>query len=297
MQMIPFGILPLEKLKTMSAPLSSMGAAIEKRFPKLKNQLKQADLNITGKEYIAIMIMLSVFYFVVSFILIFLLVDKFWINPPLPGPIITLLLALLAAFMIFIQLLAYPVILVRRKVREIERNLVFALRTILVQLKSGISLYYAMKMVAEERYGVLSLEFEKMMHKINAGIQQEIALQEMADANPSPMFRRVVWQMVNGLKGGGDIEKIIAESLHSLSRQQKIGIEKYGSELRVLSLVYMMIGIIIPALGLAFLIVIGSFPKISIGEPIFIILLVTIALMEFMFIGLIKSKRPTLISS
>ncbi|MEM0359866.1 MAG: type II secretion system F family protein [Candidatus Diapherotrites archaeon] len=296
-QMLPFGILPLEKLKTMSAPLTPLGATLEKKFPILKSQLKQADLNITAKEYIAIMVMLAAFYFMLSFGLIFLLVDRLWINPPTHPLIITFLLALFSAFMVLVQLLAYPTIVVRRKVREIEKNLVFALRTILVQLKSGISLYYAMKVVAEEEYGTLSQEFQKMMHKINAGIPQETALQEMADANPSPMFRRVVWQMVNGLKGGGDIEKIISESLHSLSRQQKIGIEKYGAQLRVLSLVYMMIGIIIPALGLAFLIVIGSFPKISISEPIFILLLVVIGIMEFMFIGLIKSKRPTLISS
>ncbi|MCX6802588.1 MAG: hypothetical protein NT067_05780, partial [Candidatus Diapherotrites archaeon] len=107
MQMIPFGILPLEKLKTMSAPLASAGAAIEKRFPKLKNQLKQADLNITGKEYIAIMIMLSLFYFVVSYLQIFHLEDKCWINPPQPAPVMTLQLAMVAAYMNFEQVLAY----------------------------------------------------------------------------------------------------------------------------------------------------------------------------------------------
>lgn len=289
---IPFGFLPLNTLKRMSWQFVGIAAAMEKAFPSLKMQLKQADLDIKPKEYISIMILLSLTYFLATLVLTTAFLSKFLAD----FFFLSVTISLFISSMIFVQLSLYPRILVKKKVRKVEKNLVFALRTMLVQIKSGVSLYQAMKIIAEGKHGTLSKEFEKMIRKVNAGIHQEIALQEMADETPSPIFRRIVWQIVNGLKGGGDIEKIIRESLNGLSRQQRIGIQRYGAQLRVLSLVYMMIGIIIPALGLAFLIVLGSFPRLVISEIIFWALLGGIAVMEFMFIGLIKSKRPTLIS-
>jgi len=96
------------------------------------------------------------------------------------------------------------------------------------------------------------------------------------------------------MKAGADISDVIQESVSTMVREQQIGIQKYGSSLRILSLMYLMIGVILPALGITFLIVIGSFPKIKITEIMFWGLLGGLLLMEFMFIGIIKSKRPNL---
>ena len=83
----------------------------------------------------------------------------------------------------------------------------------------------------------------------------------------------------------------------SMTRQQEIEIQKYGGSLRVFSLIYLMIGVIIPALGATFLIVLGSFPKIEIGEIAFWGLLGFVAVAQFMLLGMIKSKRPNLMGS
>jgi len=289
--LIPFGFLPMSKLKRVSGSFIGVAALLERVFPNIGTELEQADLDIKPKEYLSIMALLFTIYFLLVFDLsIFFLMP--FTRDFLP---ISFGLAFFLSSMILLQLKLFPRIRISRKVREIEKNLVFALRAMLIQLKSGVSLYYTMKIVAEGSYGVLSREFAKMIKEVDSGIKQEAALEKMARENPSPIFRRAVWQIVNGMKGGGDIEKIIRESLKSLARKQRIGVQKYGSQLKVLSLMYMMIGIIIPALGLVFLIVLGSFPKITITELIFWLLLMGIIIMEFVFIGLIKSKRPTLI--
>ena len=56
---------------------------------------------------------------------------------------------------------------------------------------------------------------------------------------------------------------------------------------------YMMVGVVIPSLGLTFLIILSSFPKIQINESMLWILLGLIILMNFMYLG-IKSQRPAL---
>jgi hypothetical protein len=65
----------------------------------------------------------------------------------------------------------------------------------------------------------------------------------------------------------------------------------------MLSLVYMMLGVIIPALGLTFLVILASFPQIKLEEIVFWVMLGGIIILQFMYLGIIKSKRPTLLGA
>jgi len=167
----------------------------------------------------------------------------------------------------------------------------------LVQIKSGISLFDSMNTLAKGDFGALSTEFRITVDEIETGTLQDEALDRMAARNPSQYLRKALWQISNGLKAGGDVQQVIAESVSTMMREQRIGITKFGSSLKLLSLMYMMIGVIMPAMGLTFLIVIGSFPRVPMNEMIFWMLLGTSAVMQFMYIGIIKSKRPNLMSA
>jgi flagellar protein FlaJ len=198
---------------------------------------------------------------------------------------------------IYFMGMMYPESISKKKIREIESNLVFALRTLLVEIKSGVSLFAALDMVATGNFGALSREFKHAVNKMNAGYQQEEALQEIATNNPSPFLRKILWQIVNGMKAGGDIADILSESMATTERDQKLAVTKYGNDLKLFSLIYLMIGVIMPALAMTFMIVLGSFPKVELKEMYFWGLLCMVLFMEFMFITLVESKRPTLMTA
>ncbi len=305
-QTIPFSILPPQIMKILAKPFYGLGYTLGKGFPYLKIELKQAELDFNIEEYSAIMVLNFVIYFLLFSVFgsIFLsrmmgpgkyfVLAGFQISEGVP---VGLTIGLVGAFLVFIQMSMYPKIQIKKKIRSIEANLVYGLRTMLVQLKSGISLFNTINMVANGNFGQLSIEFKKAIDEINTGVTQEAALQHIAINNPSSYVRKTVWQVVNGMKAGADVADVIEESVSSMIREQEIEIQKYGSSLRMLSLVYLMIGIIIPALGLTFLIVLGSFPKIQITQLLFWILLGSLMVAEFMFLGIIKSKRPNLMSA
>ena len=288
---LPFSPFPIEVLKHISSKFLGIGESISMMFPYLESELQQAEIPLEKKEYCASMFIISLFYFVIFSLVIAVITNKL-------APQYTLVLSptigLAAALMIFIQLSVYPKIAVRKKVRDLERNLVFALRTILVQLKSGVSLFDALGLVAKQDYGVVSKEFKKALDAITTGTLEEEALQKLAIENPSPFFRKSLWQLVNGLKGGVDVSSVISEVVSTLNKEQQIQIRRYGASLSLFSLMYMMLGVIVPALGITFMIILGSFPQITITEIVFWILLVGIIISEFMYIGMIKSKRPSL---
>ena len=305
MATIPFAFLPLPALKKVAMPFLGLGYRVAKAFPYLELELKQAGIDANGEEYAAIMVFSFILYFVIFALISSMLLSRWvtnkyfslWIVKIPEAYLLGLTLGLIAAALIFMQMSMYPKIKVKKKIREIESNLVYALRTMLVQIKSGISLFDSLNMIANGDFGLLSVEIQKAIDEINTGVTEQSALQNIATKNPSPYLRKVVWQLVNGMKAGADVSNVLKESVRSMTREQEIQIQRYGSSLRVLSLIYLMLGVIIPALGVTFLIVLGSFPKIQIGEMTFWTLLLGVVIAEFMYLGIIKSKRPNLISA
>src|SRR3989344_1768387 len=100
--------------------------------------------------------------------------------------------------------------------------------------------------------------------------------------------------LVNGLKAGSDISTVMTALVETLTKEKENQVRRYGNSLKLLSLLYMMLGAIIPALGLTFLIILSTFPQISIKENVFWGLLIFIGIGQFMYLGIIKSARPTL---
>ncbi|MFH1545652.1 MAG: type II secretion system F family protein [archaeon] len=291
---IPFSFIPPSLLKRISKRFHGIGAIVAKAFPSLTSDLEHAEINYSVEDYGAIAVILAFFYFVLCSIVFSLVASRFF---PERAILVGITAGGIIAFLILIQVTMYPRIKVKKKVREIERNLVFALRTMLVQMSSGVTLFDSMNMIAEGNYGALADEFKEAIDEINTGTQEEEALQKMADRNPSLFFRRSLWQMVNGMKAGADVSELMNELVSTMMREETIQIRRYGSDLRMLSLMYMMIGVIIPALGLTLLIMLSSFPVIKLGEIMFWGLLFGVIIGQFMYMGIIKSKRPNLMES
>ena len=305
MEVVPFLPLPFPAAKKIARPFMGLGEKVAKIIPSLSDDLYNGEIDSSVDEYCSIMVMSFFLYFILFWVVSSLVLSKFvyaffvvlGISIP-QSLIIGLVVGLILGLLIFVQMAAYPKIKIKKKVRAIDSNLIYALRTMLVQLKSGVSLFDSLCMIAySKRYGMLGNEIKKAVDNITSGMSQDQALAELGEKNPSVYLKKVLWQIVNGMKAGADVSDILAESVSSITREQQIDIEKYGNSLRILSLMYLMIGVIIPALGLTFMIVIGSFPRIQITEITFWFFLGVILLSEFMFMGIMKSKRPSLMSN
>jgi len=289
---IPFTFSDIESLKRKSRFFSSKIKPRKK--VKLNEDLKGIGVDLSREEYMGIVYRTFIFSFIIfclvsSIILFFVQVKNFLL--------LGLGLAFVFSIFIFFSQMIYPKIFISRKQREIEKNLLPALEDILIQINSGIPLFNIMVNISGGDYGELSQEFKKAVKKINAGIPESEALKEIGTANPSIFFRRTLWQIGNGMNSGSDMGIIIKDSIKTLNEEQMIQIQSYGNRLNPLIVMYMLLAVIIPALSVTFLTIISSMinlPK-TISIMMFISLLVFDILFQIMFLGLIKSKRPSLL--
>lgn len=289
---LPFVPVQTEVALGISGKFPSLGAIVSKRLPGLEKDLKEAEINISKEVYGALIGLLFIFYFAVFFIVGFSLSSRF-------APQMALQYGGLGGFIggafIAMQLVAYPKIVLKRKMRDIDRNLIFGLRTILVEIRAGVTLFDSIGIVAQANNGQLSKEFARSVKDIQTGTYQNQALENLGERNPSMHFKRSIWQLVNGLKSGGDIGNVMQSLVDSLSREKENQVKKYGNSLKMLSLVYMMLGAIIPALGMTFMIILSTLPSSNINEMAFYFLLGGVCIGQFMFLGVIKSSRPALL--
>ncbi len=292
MKRIPFAPLPPEKLRRISHRFVGFGETLSKFFPGLAWNLEQAEIDVEPREWLAIALFIFVFY--AGMLSSGLFVITIGAKVALPMALATSLgIGLLFGSVQFLYLAKYPAFASRKSVREIETHLAPALHHLLVHVRAGVPLFNALVSIAASSYGALSKEFQKAINEIETGKSETAALEMLARNNSSLHFRRIMWQMINALKSGVDIGQTLKEIVEDIAIEQKVAIKKYGSELNPLALFYMMLVVIFPTLGIVFLLVMSSFVGTGLNLQFVLIgILIFLLLVQVMFIGLIKNKRP-----
>lgn len=289
---IPFTFSNIEKLKSRSRPFSSRFH--HKKNSPLESYLRWVDVKLTREEYLGIVLRSFVNLFLILFIILNVVllvigIDFYYmISAGLAG--------LFAGFVSFSQL-AYPRVFVSKKEKDIEKNLIFALEDILIQLNSGIPLFDILTNISSSNYGELSVEFKKAVKRIGSGEPEAGVLADLSANSHSVFFKRTLWQISNGLNAGSDMSTIIRESIKTLNEEQMIQIQNYGNKLNPLIMMYMLVSVIVPALSVSFMTVIASMIGLeeNFTKGIFAGFFVLVVFFQIMFLGLIKSKRPSLL--
>lgn len=290
---IPFSIFPIHVLKRHSRRFIGLAKPIEKILPAVSTALKQIRSEYEASQYIAMCIYASAifFLFIFSVLLLFfglLKVKSFFL--------VSLAISLILLLFVFLQQINYPSLLKGRRIKSLDGNLLYALRNILVQVSAGVPLFNVFMIIANGNYGEISREFAIAVKEISSGKPQSDAIKDLTTNNPSIYFRRAMWQLANGLKAGSNVANVLEEIIKTTSEEQIVQISTYGSQLNPIAMFYMLLTVIIPSLSVTFLIVLSALLSLSEGftKMAFWGLFMLVLFAQIMFLGLIKSKRPTL---
>jgi len=284
--------MPVDKAKQISRRFYFMAERVSKVSPKLELTLKQARMPIDKMEYASITIFSATFMSVLILSMIFVI--SMFVVDFVQGLMISIAVGSSLFVAIIVYLLSYPKLLVKRRVKEMERNLLYGLKHMYIQMRSGVPLFESFISLSQGGYSSLSDEFRELVKKVQTGSNIQDELDRVALQNPSPHLRRSLWQISNGIKSGSDMSTVLNSIIGNITKEQALALRRYGSQLNPLTLVYMMVAVIIPALGITMLIVLSSFSGMSITETMLLGLLGGLGFLQFMYMGIIKSRRPNL---
>ncbi len=221
-------------------------------------------------------------------------VFAFFMIDMLEKPVYYLIFIFPALFiLLFLMLLKSPMTKISKRRRDLDREVLFAGRYILVKIHSGRPLLNSL-IDASQSFGVASKYFKELVDDINMGTPIEKALDNAMKYSPSIKFRKILFQVSNSIKIGIDVSEPLSNTLDEISQQQMVEIQRYGKKLNSLSIFYMLIAVVMPSIGVAMFAVIGSLIGLSeLAGKIFYIILALLAIMQIVFITIFKSARLT----
>ena len=255
-------------------------------FPKLKTELRIAHLPYTPAEYVAKNFKIAGIYAFLFTSLSFFVLRKAGRSLFLLAP------AFIIFFVLFFQ---YSLISVKSRIRkrehEIDKEVLFIGRYLLVKLYSGRPLLNAIIETSNSR-GIASKYIKEIVDDIGTGNTIEDALNNAMIYCPSNKLRTVLFHINNALQLGIDVTKPLESVLKEITKDEEIEIKKYGKKLNTLVIFYMLAAVIVPSLGTAMFIVISSLLNFMVGLKELVIFIFFIIIIQFVFITFFKSIRP-----
>jgi len=266
----------------------SFAHSLAAKMPDLKEKLRSAGIHKKPVEFVeeslqkgfmmALMLsILSIFIILKNELSIFLVI-----------------LVFVVSYMLFFFLMIKRAeVASARREREIDRDVLFAGRFLLVKLNSGKPLINAL-FEASESYGVAGEYFQEIVEDIKLGTPLEDALENSYRTTPSRKFRKILFQINNALKIGVDVSQPLEAILEEISQEQLIEIQRYGKKLNSIIMFYLLAAIVAPSLGITLFSIVASMMSLHIDFAVFMMIVVLLMITQLIFIGMIKGIRPNL---
>lgn len=261
---------------------------IARAVPDLKVKLRKASMQDKPDQFIKKTILIAFYMTTGTILFLFLLLSKYTsVN------MILLIFAPLMFIFLFYYMLKLPDVKINKMDKEINKEIVFAGRHLIIELESGVPLYDSIVNVSKN-YETIGRYLSEIIDKVNLGTPIEDAINEAIDLIPSRDFRRILWQILNSLRTGSDVVDALHIAIEQIVKEQKIQVDKYGRKLNPLSMFYMIIAVILPSLGITMLLILFSFIDIELNLVMLLFISFMLGFLQFMFLSIIKFSRPPL---
>ncbi len=275
---------------------TSIAELMSSRFPDLKKKLRMGDMEDNPVEFLEKVVASTAFISagvaLLAYIFLFATLESLLKTDALMFIALAFAPILLIPSAVFFYLMHYPDLSIIRRQREMDYEIVFAGRHIVIALKSGMPLFDTF-VGASSGYGAVSKEFLRIVDQVVLGVPVSQAIREVVQYNPSKYFTRMLMQIANALSSGADVGDSLESVLDQISKEQMISLKEYSQKLTPIVMFYMVFGIIVPTLGIVLMtVILSAIGGRSMPPWVLAILFVVILLIQVLFLGFIKSSRP-----
>ena len=291
------GEMPKQKVK-MQVPGARQGKwkhyveGMAAKHKGLENALREQGIKSSVFEFVQRMIIASIVVgaaIALSMIALFLRIG-------LNSAASVLLGAMLGIAIFYVALgsfLNFPTQKGKKSAKNVERDILFAARDMIISLRSGMPLFNAITSVSTG-YGDASKEFAKIVERVQLGMPLEEAIDATIAETKSDSFRRIMLQASVSIKAGADVISALQSVIDMLTQERVIELRRYGQRLNAIAMFYMLFGIILPSMGIAVVTILTTFISIfTIDVTTLYATLVGIFFLQIIFLKLITGSRPT----
>jgi pilus assembly protein TadC len=289
---VPFVLLNYRSMEELSRRMGGLTKALKGLRPRLDAEFDALGIDIKPEYYRVGCLLSALVYGLLGFCLVVIVLmgsQAFDMRQKV-------LFGAATGFVFFVLFfglqLYWPRMMVKTLAARSDKDLLFALREIMLSINSGIPIFYAMKNVSLGGYGQVSVDFGRVVKQVESGVSEKEALRSLALLTESEYFRRALWQMINVLETGSSMSTALPGIVDALELYTYRNIRAYTANLNFLMLIYMLIAAAIPSLGITFLVLLSAFSGIGVTMDKILMLIIGAAIGQVVLIGYMASSRP-----
>jgi Flp pilus assembly protein TadB len=257
-----------------------------KVFPDLKEELKIAQMDGNLTVFMTKCLILGLILSASCSLAVFFITLSFGM------PLLTIPIYFLLVIAFFYLGTKIPKINQQRIRKEIESNIFTLGGMLLTLLESGDSIISALEGVADSK-AKGGKYFGQVASEIYLGKNLDQSIEDAIRYTPSESFRRIFEPIKISIRTGADIKQPLVAALKELSHERIVEIEQYEKKLSPFSMLYMIFGTILPAMGIVGFVLIMSVMGIKVEFfPFLFILILLVVVVQIVFIEIVRSMRP-----
>ena len=285
----PLLLVKPEYLKRLSGPFRSIGTRLAAFRPALTGELAGIGATYDAVDYALACLTNSIgfciFFAAISFAV---LSARGEANPAL----LSVGYGLMFLVVFLVANLFYPKIIANSSGEGVDADLPFALREMALHIEGGVPLFDAMVEVSKSEYGEISKEFGKTVQEISSGYSEKEALERMAVRTKSDFLKKSLWQILATISSGAALAPTLRQIADNIKAKQLSQLKDYTSTLGFLVWIYLILSVVMPAMGITFVVVYAAFSKDLNPTPLIYGIIGISLVVEVAIIGFISKTKP-----
>ncbi|MCX8198216.1 MAG: type II secretion system F family protein [Candidatus Micrarchaeota archaeon] len=291
---IPLMLLPLSACETIGSRFRGVGVKILPFYPSVRYDLRSIGISYPPENFCAIAFFSAMIWAMLISIFVGMLLARNAAIPPVAKVIFPMLALFFVAVFFLILHLSYPRMIAKSIASKIDRELIFAMRDMLIQISSGVPLFSAIDNLANSNYAYISKEFRIVSNHVKAGASLTEELEAMAVRTQSDYLKKTCWQIVTAVRSGANLASTLKGIVHMLVEYQFSLSKSFNSELNFIILVFLLTAAVLPTIGTTVLVVFSVFGMLGVTPEVFGGIIGLSFLAQMIVIGYVKMKRPTM---
>lgn len=263
---------------------------IVRKNPHLKLKLKKAGSKQTAFQYVYQSVSMTIFSVLALAIIIFLATKSNFFAMLLGFGGLIVLTPLVYGFWF-----SYVDVQIRKSGRELDSDLLFVSEYFLVSLESGLPLGNAIQNLSRlDRPG--GRFFKKVYTEFNTGKDLEQALEESTDFCPSESMKILLKRLKDSLSIGIDLNQVLNNFVKDASEKKILDIKAFSKKLNPTIMMYLLLGIVLPSLGVTFFILAAAILEMTPELLKIILFFIFLIMFGFQYISysIFKFSKSTL---
>jgi len=180
--------------------------------------------------------------------------------------------------------MGYIDVMIAKKGRELDGDLFYVSEYFLVSLESGLPLGNAIRELSKlDRPGAKF--FKKIYTEFQTGKDLEGALEEGAKNCASELMKVLLKRLKDSLNIGVDLKGVLENFIEEAAEKKIIEIRAYSKKLNPLVMMYLLLGIVVPSLGVTFFMLGATFIGITPTGLKLILFVIFLLMLVFQYIA------------